>query len=470
VYQFVFLKKKTILSHPPLRKGGWGDSQKKRLFIVAALLIASLGGWPGTGRAGEGQPTFTSYYETLKERFSFDLRILTYGIIQEPANSTQNPENNFLQIPHYLADLEMRPDLRLNLDFLDLSAKPRMRLEYSVWREGDREGESEWDDDWYINEWLARLKVRENLFLSYGRENLQWGPSFLFSPSNPYFKDNGRRNPYLEVPGMDFGRVVWIPGSSWTLSFIANTDEGRNKIIGPIPFEKTYSLKVDYTGRENYGSIILSHREDSENLLGFFGGWTISDAILLYAEGVITQGSEALYPKKDRSPFGALMIKLHEDDSTIKPVLLAGGSYTFGTSGTLTLEYAYYSPGYTDSEADTYYSLRRKAANAIGLGGGISGLAQMTLGQTAVTGLQFLRKNYALLQYTQNNIKNKIDLFLRWAQNLDDGSGQFTTVVTYSLGKHMELFSVGTVMAGGNDSEFGSILDYQWMIGLKYTL
>jgi hypothetical protein len=443
---------------------------KKRFLTVLFLLIAGLGWWPGTGMAGEDKPTLTSYYEKLKERFSFDIRILTYGIIQEPANSTQNPENNFLQIPHYLADLEMRPDLRLNLDFLDLSAKPRMRLEYSVWREGDRKGESEWDDDWYINEWLARLRARENLFLSYGRENLQWGPSFLSSPSNPYFKDNGRRNPYLEVPGMDFGRLVWIPGSSWTLSFIANTDEGQNKIIGPIPFEKTYSLKVDYTGRENYGSIIFSHREGSENLLGFFGGWTITDAILLYGEGVITQGSEALYPKKDRSPFGASMIKLHEDDHTIKPVLLAGGSYTFGTSGTLTLEYAYYSPGYSDTEADTYYSLRRKAANAIGLGGGISGLAQMTLGQTAVTGLQFLRKNYALLQYTQSNIKNNIDLFLRWAQNLDDGSGQFTTVVTYSLGKHMELFSVGTVMAGGNDSEFGSILDYQWMIGLKYTL
>jgi hypothetical protein len=442
---------------------------KKRLLIVAVLFMATLG-WPGTGIAGEEKPTLTSFYETLKDRFSLDFRILTYGIIQEPADSTQNPDNNFLQIPHYLADLELRPDLRLNLDFLDLSAKPRMRLEYSVWAKGNREGKSEWDDDWYINEWLARLRARENLFLSYGRENLQWGPSFLFSPSNPYFKDNGRRNPYLEVPGMDFGRLVWIPGSSWTVSFIANTDEGQNKTIGPIPFEKTYSLKVDYTGRENYGSIILSHREDSENLLGFYGGWTISDAILLYVEGVITQGSEALYPKKDSSPFGASMIKLHKDDSRIKPVILAGGSYTFETSGTLTLEYAYYSPGYSDGQADTYYSLRRKAANTIGLGGGISGLAQMTLGQTAAMGLQFFRKNYGLLQYTQSNIKNSIDLVLRWAQNLDDGSGQFTSVVTYSLGKHMELFSVGTVMAGGNDSEFGSILDYQWMIGLKYTL
>ena len=443
---------------------------KRRLLIVVVLLMAALGCYQETVMAAEDDNTSLAVIrKKLAEYFSFDFRILTYGIIQEPSNSTQNPENNFLQLPHYLADLEIRPDLRLNIDPLELSAKPRMRLEYGIWREGDLKGKSEWTNDWYINEWLARCKVRENLFLSYGRENLQWGPSFLFSPSNPFFQDNGRRNPYVEVPGMDFGRLVWIPGSAWTISFIANTDEGQNKIVRPDPFDKTYSLKVDYTGRENYGSMILSYKEDSETLLGFLGGWTISDAILLYGEGVITQGSKALYPRKDSSPFGASMQKLHQHDSTIKPVLLLGGSYTFAGSGTFTLEYTYNSPGYSDSEAECYYSLRRRAAGAITLGGLGSALGQKTLGQTAVTGLRFLRKNYAMLQYTQTNIKNKIDLTLRWTQNLDDGSGQFTGLVTYYLGKHLELFSVGTVMAGGKNTEFGSILDYQWMIGLKYT-
>ncbi|MEJ2066678.1 MAG: hypothetical protein P8Y09_01670 [Deltaproteobacteria bacterium] len=184
---------------------------------------------------------------------------------------------------------------------------------------------------------------------------------------------------------------------------------------------------------------------------------------------MITQGNEALYPRFDSSPFGASMRPFHRDDDAIKPVILIGGSYTFATNGTVTLEYTYYGPGYSDSEADTYYSLRRKAANVIDLGGGISGLAQMTLGQTASTGLRFLRKNYAMIQYTRTNIKNKIDLTARWTQNLDDGSGQFTGLVTYYLGRHLELFSVGTVMEGRKDSEFGSLMDYQLMTGVKYT-
>ena len=52
---------------------------------------------------------------------------------------------------------------------------------------------------------------------------------YLFSPSNPFFQDNGRRNTFLEVPGMDFGRLVWIPAAAWSFSFIANTDPGLNK-------------------------------------------------------------------------------------------------------------------------------------------------------------------------------------------------------------------------------------------------
>ncbi len=232
-------------------------------------------------------------------------------MIQQPMNSTQNPSNNFLQLQRYIGDGELRPDLRLSLPNLDLSAKPRVRLDYSSWEDGTRKGDSDWDHDFFINEWLARVKVRENLFVSYGRENLQWGPSYLFSPSNPFFQDNGRRNTFLEVPGMDFGRLVWIPAASCSFSFIANTDPGLNKTTGPgaflsgtppPPFERTYTVKADYTGREAYASLTLSRRQDAENVLGFFGGWTATDAILLYAEGPLPKEARGSIPWRTVPP------------------------------------------------------------------------------------------------------------------------------------------------------------------------
>ncbi|OPY79967.1 MAG: hypothetical protein A4E64_00249 [Syntrophorhabdus sp. PtaU1.Bin058] len=446
-----------------------------KVFLSAVVVLSMVVSWWWPERAAAAAKDTcdtnpAAIGKALAERFSMDFRTLAYGTIQEPADSTQNPSNSLLAIPRYLADLEMRPDLRLNLDLLDLSVKPRMKLEHRTWQGGVPSGQSAWDDDWYVNEWLARWKAHEELFISYGRENLQWGPSFLFSPSNPFFQDNGRRNPYLEVAGTDFGRLVWVPEGLWTISFIVNTDEGRMKIAGPDPFKKTYALKIDYTDRENYGSVILSHREDSWNSLGYFGGLVVTDAILLYSEGAVTQGSRALYSvKNNSSPFMFSMQQPYGNSNALKPVFLFGGSYTFETKGTFTTEYAYNGIGYSDAEADRYYYLRRKASDAINSGGRLSALSQMTLGQTVNTGLRFLRRNYILLQYNQTNIRNKMDITLRWTQNLDDGSCQFTSIVSYFLNNHLELFSVGVLNGGNRNTEFGSILDYQWMIGLKYT-
>ncbi len=447
---------------------------RKILSVIIFLLIAGWGSWPHVAGADDSGDTKPSIIQKFNEGFSADWRIMTYGIVQEPTNSSQNPDNNFLQLPHYTANVELRPDLRLNLEPLEFSAKPRARLEFDIWQEGSRSGDTQWKSDVYVNEWLVRLKARENLFVSYGRENLQWGPSFLFSPSNPFFQDNGRSNPFLEIPGMDFARVVWIPYGSWTASFIVNTDEGRNMLGGPDPFEKTYALKADYTGRENYASIILSQK-DYKKTLGFFGGWTISDSVLLYGEGSLAQGSNALYPQKDMSsPLGASMQKIHEDDPDLKPIILVGSSYTLEASGTFSLEYAYNAPGYNSDEAEMYYTLRRNGATAFNMGGMPGALGLMTLGQTINPGLRFLRKNYAMLQYTQTNIKNKLEIFMRWTQNLDDGSCQASAYMTYSLGNHFELFSLGVVSGGDRDTEFGgslmNLLNYYVMVGIKYTL
>jgi hypothetical protein len=442
------------------------NSLLSTLVILYAIFLILL---PFASAETEKESAPDGFQKFLSETFSWDLRILPYAVIQEPAHSTQNPGNNFLRLPRYSTNLELRPDLRFKTDVLEMLAKPRLKLGIDFWQEGIRRGEKQESDDAYLNEWLARWKARDNLFLSYGRENLQWGPSYLFSPSNPFLLDNGRRNPYLEVPGTDFARLVWLPTGSWTLSLIANTEEGRNKQPGPDPFEKIYALKIDYSGRENYGSFVLSQSEYGRSSLGFFGGWTVSDAVLVYGEGVLANRSKALYIRKDGTPLGATFQKLRQDDPALAPTILFGGSYTFESKGTLTLEYAHYGPGLNNDEADLYYGLRRRAADAFSAGGGLSGLGKLTLGQAANTGLRFLRKNYALFQYTQQNIYNRLDLTLRWTQNLDDASCQFTSLVTYSLGNHWELFSVGTMNGGSKDSEFGSLLDYQWMVGVQYT-
>jgi hypothetical protein len=403
------------------------------------------------------------------DHVDWDVRLLAYGVFREPADSTQNPSNQFLHLSRHIASIEARPDLRFNFGRLELSAKPRMRLSY----------QGQYADDWRLQEWLARFKVKENLFVSYGRENLQWGPSFLYSPSNPFLADNGRRNTFMEVPGMDFGRLVWIPGKAWTISFIANAGKGAyetadsgsaNFSVPLAQFDKSYALKTDYTGRSHYFSFIVSRKENAETALGFYGGMTASDAVLLYAEGAFSEGSRGRYPyKTDESPFGYSLERVHQHESKLYPVILMGGSYSFQSKGILTLEYTYYGPGYSGSEADDYYVLRESAALALEQGSDQLESARKLLGAAALNGLRFLRRNYAMAQYSHPDIANRMDLTLRWTQGLDDGSASLTSILSCSLGKHFELFSVGTYMPGKKNKEFNSLISRQWQFGLQYA-
>ena len=422
----------------------------------------------GFDREKEDNKGLPGLWDEVSEGFEYSLRMLTFGAYQGVADSSQNPDNNFFQIPRYVADLELRPDARLNFRRLDLSVKPRGNIEWMAWEDGVKEGESDLNDDWFVNEWLARIRVTEKLFVSYGRENLQWGPSYLFSPSNPFFRDNGRSNPKQEVPGMDFARLVWLPAMSWTISFIANIDEGRQEFRF-FEFDKIYAVKLDYSGQEAYASIILSHQESDRNRLGVFGGWTATDALLIYGEETISRGTNALYPIKANNPFGASMEEVDDQDLSLKGTVLAGGSYTLEVGPTLTVEYVYNGTGYSDGEADLYYQLRQAAADAYSLSGPIGDLSRLTLSRTADPKLRFLRRNYIMLQYQQNDIRDLLNLTFRWTRNIDDGSGQFIAIMEYYIGEHTMIFSIGGINSGSSDTEFGTILDRHCMIGVEYT-
>lgn len=414
------------------------------------------------------QETGTSLWSELAEGFDYTIRFIAFTEYLDVSKSTQNPDNDFFRLPRYVTQGELRPDFRLIFRRLDFSIKPRLNVRWDIWEDGSMDGESDVDDDLFINEWLGRLQLSENLFLSYGRENLQWGPSFLFSPSNPFFRDNGRNNPKKEIPGMDFARLVWLPDFSWSISLLANLDKGEQDFLF-YDFEKSYALKVDYNGQESYAGMILSYQEKDRTKLGFFAGLTATDALLLYGEGSISKGTNVLYPVETNNPFSVSMEAENDKLSSLDGVFLAGGSYTLEAGPTLTLEYLYNGAGYNDSQAERFYQLRERASvnyQHLGLG---NGLSQQMLSRTADPKMRFLRKNYLMLQYSHNDIWDVLSLTFRLVRNIDDSSGQFISIIEYLMGDHIELFSIGSINTGSQDTEFRTVVDAQWMIGIEYT-
>jgi hypothetical protein len=438
-----------------------------RGFSLLLLILAAM--WADMAHA-EGSPS-QDLWKEVTNGFDARINVVGFGLTQEVVDSGLNVDN-FLEIPRYQGELDFRPDFYLNIRRLTFNLKPRWELRWRQWEDGIRDGDSDTDDDLFVNEWLAQLRLSDQLFMSYGRENLQWGPSYLLSPSNPFNQSNGRNNPELEVPGLDYARMVWIPSSSWTASLIVNTGKGRQELIQD--FEETYAVKVDYVGEKTFFSMIPSYQDGEDLMFGLYAGWNVSDPLILYGEA---------------------RASTEDDDAQV----LVGGSYTFKTGATIALEFYRNQRGCTLEPFERCFGIEpsfgwiegsadafREAAENVDLSGATTpeewsmALRDAFEGRSAEEVAEFdisnvdyvdylVRQNYSLLQFTDTRIKDRMNLIIRWIHNFDDSSDHTIGIVEYEVGDHAQLFVIGNLFLGGEETEFGSLLNHSVMAGVSYT-
>jgi hypothetical protein len=189
---------------------------------------------------------------------------------------------------------------------------------------------------------------------------------------------------------------------------ISNQDEGRRQLSPGETFEKIHALKIDFTGEATYAGFVLAHHEPDSLFLGAFGGWTVNDALLLYAD--LSMGELA-----------------NEDPTSHQYAFLTGASYTLESGPTLTLEFA------------------RQQDNP-----------------------DFPDRDTIMLQYRDNDILDVVNLVPGLSTNLDDNSTQLYANAEYMAGDHTQFFINTTVNSGGEADEFGSFIDYQIMAGVEY--
>ena len=409
------------------------------------------------------------FMEKLEQGFELNLKATALGTITGIATSNKNPGNRFAQIPDKGIILTLKPDMSLVYDDWLFSAKPRLELEQNQWTiDGNSHNSS--DQKAQIIEFKIRRLLFDNLFASYGCENLQWGPSFLYSPSNPFFNDNGKKNLVEDLKGKGFFKLVFVHDFSWSTSLIYNSDKGA---FNESDFKKVLALKIDYSGDESYASLILSHKDNKETRLGLFGGTTLNDAVILYAEANLQQGSQALFPVALQNPLAWQLDAIKKDDHSLYTTLITGMGYTFESGDTMTLEYLYYGQGYDSKEASNYRLLKNTAASFYSSGTALAGYGGKVLGDAASNGLDFLRQNYLMVQYLNEDILEEIidgiDLVSRLTYCLDDKSSRLYSSLSYDMNDHTELMLSGMMNTGGVDASFGTFLDYQVQVALEYS-
>jgi hypothetical protein len=362
--------------------------------------------------------------------------------------------------------MELRPDLFADTTYFNWSFKPRVTATSTWWRDGAPAGEQDSEARFFVNEWMTQVKPTNDLFISFGKEKLLWGASFLVSPSNILFKDTEKANPKSEVEGKYLSRVVYMPNNSITIIGISETQHEQDafgRSLSPIR-----AVKADILGGSSQVSVIGYAQQNERFRFGSYGQWTANDAVVLYYDGIMSKGSDAFYPMPDNAnPLGGSFTQRYMDSNRYFGTVTAGGTYTFLSGESVSLEFLYNGTGYDDADAEAYYALRRNAAGHYFDDSALAGLSRLTLAGSMNTGTSFLRRYYLMVQVQEREIGNVLDVMLRYVRSLEERSGQVAAILEWQATKRVQIFSINTVAVGAKDTEFKSILAKSFIAGVE---
>lgn len=411
-----------------------------------------------------------------KDKIKYDGQILTLLNLQEPSDVPQNPGNDFLKLESRSWEFHVRPNIYFNYETLRLGIKPRFIETYKQFTDGTQKGKEAEKTELFLNEGYLQWRIIPSTFISLQRKNLQWGSGFLTSPSNPFYQTTGKTRPDQELRGKDFIQIDYIPTDWLAVSFLANYGKGEFVIKGSKEkFQKVYALKGELTFENFTANPVFSYEEHDRFRFGGYGSWTASDAVLLFLDFSLAAGSKGRYVEpSSTSSLGSEFKESYDDSKKIFPQILAGGSYTFLDGTTLHLEYLYYGPGYTSSQARRYYNLLDRAAEDYFYDGSNSSLlklkdfAEEQLYFAYQNNLAFLRKNYLMIYANRNDLWKKLDLTTGWVQNLDDRSFYIFNFLDFKITDWLSIYSNTLLYSQNHRTEYRSPLKYLATLGLRY--
>jgi hypothetical protein len=401
---------------PRARAGRW------RSWVVGSLWTALS----AAGPAGivEGQaPAESPGLRRLLANVETGADLVGLYTATEPAGSPTNPGNAIKAIPRGELELELRTRLtyRDRAAGVLLSVSPFLAYDRSSVDQAGTPDRTDDDVDLLVNEYLVQLReLIPRTTLTASRQDVEWGPGFFDSPSNPFGVRTSTDNPLRADPGADF---VWASVSltdALALTYYNNYDEGAREPSALTPFRRTQLGVLTYVGERFTVSVLGGDQEDTGGFVGTYGQWTVDDALLVYLDGIVRQGSLGLYPVPDPSlPTGGGYAATKDSDA-LYPEVLAGAAYTTPNGYTLYVEYFYYGPGYDDGDLALSRRINQRAADLLGTA--LDGLGRGTLGQAALSGLRYQGQHFLNLQATKTI--GAVQLVVQNALSLQDWTGR----------------------------------------------
>lgn len=363
-----------------------------------------------------------------------------HSVLRE--DSILNPGNRLAHLPERSAVGELRLNLKAESETVRLTARA-----IATWQNRADSAATQQSDDAYLSQWQFRLRAAEGWHVAAGRDVLSWGPGQFRSPSNPFYFDNGRRNPMRELVGMDSAKLSWTPDmqSSASMVHIFNTGHSTSQ---PDAWRDSWLAKFDRRGDEWALGLVALKAPDTPAFYGAYGQNTLSDALLLYGElGSSTQPVALQSPADISQPFTV------QANSPRRTTALLGAAYTFENSQSLSVEYLHDGHGYTAAQESAYF---QRAITQPGI----------ALGQAP----RLLGRDYLHLVWQSNLMAETGYWRLMFSRNLNDDGNELAGYGETVLSPKISAYALAILPQGNARQEFSALVQRSLTLGLKIAL
>jgi hypothetical protein len=415
-----------------------------RLAILASCLCSNAISWAKDEKPFVLKPSMQMYL---------------YLSQQSLAESSFNFENSVMLIEDRAATVDLRPSFKLDNGSFQLIARPQMRSSLTSAVVG---GKRQTEHATSTAKWLetyGNWNASDNVLVSYGIQNYQWGAAELANPSNQVFHETVDSKGLLQTTqGRQIMRlnVTWIKNLSSI--FLSETEPVKNQAVYRYgeTFESKSLMKheVSWNDGADYLGVVFGASETTSPWVGEYLNFTLFDGLTIYGDAAHQKNSYAWYPVVEpgnttaKTPERVMMSQNKIDEQKTYSTVVGGLRYSFEGGSDMRFEYLYQNAGWNDEELDLAARMvnvqRPEQAAAL----------QNNHGPWQRPGLTYRGQRYALLSLRLPDLFDIKDwiVTVRGMKAAQDDSVAGYLSSEYSFGDASTIFIAGSSANGGNDS------------------
>ncbi len=388
-----------------------------------------------------------------------------------PAESELNPDNSLQAIHDRQADSELRPNLRLSADDIQLIARPRIRYQALRTTTNSKTSDITSTTNTEIREAFLQWTLSEQTTFAYGLQNYQWGGAESLSPSNRIFHETAvQRTALFEARGKNLARMNFTVGKSFSTVIMADVE--KNEDDTAFRYGETWQPSVlikpeiNWNNGADYMGLVVGGRAEGKPWLGeyFSYGVPFIDGITVFADAAHERGDQVWRPIQGSEGRTTDFKQVHSEERKIKTIAAGGMKYDFVGGSIVRVEYILNEPGLSSDE--------RKQAKA-----GLTSLLPQDravfkdhLAKFLTPGLELPGQRY---WYTSLHMPDFVDFkdlifTVRILHAVNDGSKSVYGNFEYKIGDSGTLALALSGTHGQDDSELRGFSDRSQTLTYRY--